>query len=128
MNAHTVGWSRRVGTRILGLAIAVFFAVGVPCASSGQVGRDTADVPAPRAGEQPLEEGRWGCLHGTPPECASLWLVELQASTALVRPSYERGDDPFRYRIRAADNQYQWTDGHLDAVGSGCAVGGTATL
>ncbi|MBT8337175.1 MAG: hypothetical protein KJO11_11265 [Gemmatimonadetes bacterium] len=128
MNTRTVGWSHRVSSRVLGSAIAVCVVIGLPRVSSAQVRADTADVPGARGAEDPRTQGRWGCLHGVPPECASLWLVELQASTPLVRPSYERGDDGFRYRIDAAENQYEWNVGHLIAVGSDWAVGGTATL
>jgi hypothetical protein len=106
------------------LVLAALPSAAIAQVSSDSTGTATRDGSGAEAGA-----GRAGCLHGArPPACSSIWIVELQASTPLVRPSYEVGDGPVRFAIQAAENQYEWNVGHLVSAGSDWALGGTVTL
>lgn len=96
-------------------------ALAAPSASGAQV-----DDPAPDAAEA---EPRVGCLQGAPrPSCRSFWLVELQASTALMAPRYESSDPNIRFHPDTGGEQYEWNLGHMANLDDRWALGATVSL
>lgn len=73
---------------------------------------------------------RFGCLQGAPrPRCGSFWLLELQASTTLVEPSWEVGGvESGSYRVDEGGAQYEWSLGHMANLDDRWAIGGTVSL
>lgn len=68
-----------------------------------------------------------GCLQGAPlPTCASFWLIEMQASTTLVEPSWTESN-PFGGTAQATADRdlVEWTVGHMWNASSAWSVGAT---
>lgn len=77
-----------------------------------------------------LSERASGCLQGSPlPDCASFWIVELQRSTALVRPSWtEPGFGEDGPQAQAGSTMLEWTLGYMSNRSEQWALGGTVSL
>lgn len=71
-----------------------------------------------------------GCLRGSPlPDCTSFWIVEMQRSTALVRPSWTEpgfGDDG--PEVEAGSALFEWTLGYMSNRSDRWALGGSVSL
>lgn len=76
-----------------------------------------------------IDPPRVGCLHGLPrPACASFWLVELQASIALISQERLVGEPPFQNPINEGGTVYEWNLGHMANLDDTWAIGGAVSL